>query len=1206
MPGISQELETLRHRARGFVLVRGLAALLATVFGLAFVLGGLDALVRWQHLAVRFAQSGIWLAAILGVGWRFLVRPLRARLTDLDLAKIIHRQWPTQTPDLLSAVEFEKSQLSTQVGAPLLQQVTVSRAQLQLATVPWQSVLRPRRAYWSVAGAGVSLVMLGLAVSLSSELTSVGASRLLSPWAELDWPRRTTLVYLNSELVPIDTHREPALRTGQGDPLTLYIENRTGPLPSKVLFVRKTLASGTVPARTEQGELRQTTLRDSQGQPHQVAVASMSTSEPFEFRAQGGDDDRAPWMSIEVVPPPRVHSFEITLTPPAYTGRPSETVTSGVGHLQGLVGSQVHIHCRAAARLQAAWLNKGNEPRKALSLSDDGLEFRLDWTLSAEERSTYWLDLEDPYGLHVANPPRYEIRGVGDQEPVASLLVPETDLRVTAQAEIPIEGVARDDLGLVRVELVYELPMISQSSSHSPDTATNEQHSIPLGSEPPNSTEQSIRTTWNLAELSLPPGSQVRFWLQATDACDLHGMKGQVGRSAVRVVSILTDEEKQLELSGRQIQIAERITQLRDRQAAVEQSTREIGEQWKSVGSLRPSDRLDLERVQTQQREIARDLGETTQGVVGDLQELQKERVTNRLIDPQTDDALARWDATLSPLAAEVLPAVQKQLDAIRMGAAPSPGVPETPPEQTTAALEQALSGQRRAADDLSQLATELSEWKRDQDLEQRFSEIVNRQTTLREQSVAIGQLTSGKTPAALSPQEQVDLARAADRQGSLARDVEQLTSQLEAAKPATEKTPGSESLPGIAEQLAELSVAATMRGASDELRQNHVQAATDAQQKLIESLETLKRELDQERVQTARNDVEELKKSVADAHEITRRQTELRRRTEALSGPSADGRRAAESAEVQRLQLEIEEQTSQLADRLRREQHRDSSSAAQRAEDRMREARENLEQEQVAQSLDQQSEALDELEQTRESLGEELQEANQRADEERLAAVGQLVVALLEREKATREETMRVEGLRVTQGKWTRGQLKSVQLVADSQRDIAQSCQQARDDLGSEGVLGLCLNLATEHFSAAAKRLDERDTGALTQAEQRAGETLLDQFISSLASPNPPDQPPNSPAEPPPEGEGDQQPQTGSPLLAVEVRLLLRMQEELLTRTRGMLDLKSNGHELSAEHIVELRQLRDRQKRLVETARTMIGKNSAVEDTSDSGAGQP
>ena len=1190
MPGLSHNLETLRRRARGWVFVRGVAALLVVVVGLGLALGVIDALARWQAVLSRIVPTAIWLVAILVVGWRFLVRPLRAKLTDLELVRVIHRQWPLLTPDLASAVEFDSSQLSATLGAPLLQQVTVSRAQLQLATVPWRSVVAPGRAYAAMVGAGLALGALGLVVVLSPELTRVGGARLIAPLVELEWPRRTTLVYLNSELEPLVATRDPALRAGQGEPLTLYVENRDGSLPAKVLFERRS-PTGT----PDKGELRQTTLRDAQGKPHAVAVATLPTTEPFEFRVHGGDDDRAPWIKVDVVPTPRVASFEITITPPPYTGRPVETAHSGVGHLQGLVGSEVEIHCRAVAPLKSVVLNTGNTPRKTIPLSPDGTEFSLTWTLANAERSTYWLDLVDPYGLRVANPPRYEIRGVADQEPIVSLLVPATDVRVTALAEIPIEGEVREDLGLQRVELIYELPLMSPSGQ-----LTTEQRSIPLGPDKAASTEQLIRTTWNLADLALVPGSQVRFWLQATDAYNLNGSKGQVGRSATRVVSILTPEEKQQELSGRQIQIAERITPLRDRQAAIEQTTREISEQWKTVGQLRPSDQLDLDRIQAEQKEIGQSLALSPQSLLADLTALRQEMEQNRLIEPAATDSLNRWEAALTPLATEILPAVEKQLAAVHQGAQPKPRATPPPQEQTTAALAEAQAGQQRVLDDLTHLSTELADWQRDQDFQKRFNDISGRQTALREQSLQVGQQTSGKPLPNLSTQEQADLARAADRQTTLARDVEQLASQLEAATPTTESSADNAAFAEMAKRLSDQSVAATMRGISEDLRRNHVQSATDAQQKLIESLETLRKELEQDRAQTAKNEVDGLRKAIADTTALSQKQDELRRRTESLSGPTADGQRAAEAEELMKLQKEIEQQTSELTQRLRRELHAESASATKRASDRMREATQTLEQDQVTQSLERQTEALDDLGQAQESLDEELQDATQRADQERLNAVGQLVIALLERAHSTREDTIRLEELRLTQGKWTRSQLKSVQGVADSQRDVATSTQQAGEELGSTGVMGLCLNMAMEHFNAAAKRLDERDAGALTQADQRAGETLLEQFISSLPStqkPSPPQQ--NPEGQPPPDGDPDDPQKSTSPLLAVEVRLLLRMQEELLTRTRRLADLKSNGHDLTADQLAELRQLRDRQKKLVETARSMLG-NEAQPDTSE------
>ena len=263
-----------------------------------------------------------------------------------------------------------------------------------------------------------------------------------------------------------------------------------------------------------------------------------------------------------------------------------------------------------------------------------------------------------------------------------------------------------------------------------------------------------------------------------------------------------------------------------------------------------------------------------------------------------------------------------------------------------------------------------------------------------------------------------------------------------------------------------------------------------------------------------------------------------------------------------------------------------------------MREAHESLEQEQVTESLDRQSEALDELKDVQDSLGEAFEEASVRADQERINAAGQLIVALRARAQSTHEETVRLEQLRVTQGKWTRSQLKSLQQTADSQRDIAQSCEQAGKQLGSTGILGLCIELATGHFQTAATLLDERNAGSQPQTQQLAGIQLLDQFIASLSSPpsqSPPPEQNNSEHEQP---NLKSQSPGASPLMAAEVRLLLKMQEDVLTRTRVLAGLKSSGQSLTDEQISELHHLRDRQKRLVQTARAMIGHQKSTRDT--------
>lgn len=1186
MPQLSQDLNELRHQARRLVLVRGMAVILGTLCGMAMTLVGVDYVLRWQWGWARWCQSITWGVMSSLVAWRYFVRPWWTPLTSQDLAKAIHRRWPNQTPDLISATEFEVSALAISQGAPFLQQVTISRGQLQLATIPWRSVIWPARAYLAVAGAVISIGLLTLSFTFASELTGVGVCRLFMPWSSLEWPQRTNLIYLDHEFRRIDLTSPPALRTAQGEILTLYVGDRDGALPPIVEYQRKNQTG-----EIENGELKQSTLRDENGEPRQVAIAHFPASESFLFRATGGDDERAPWLDVRVVPPPKIHAFRITLTPPAYTDLPVEETTSGVGHVQGLIGTLVDIQAESATPLQAVNLNFGSEPRRAIPLLESGRELKFGWRIASAERSTYWLDLTDKEGLRAANPPRHEVHGIADQAPIVSIDSPETDLRVTPHAVIQIEGEARDDLGLQRVELVYELPVIGTEGQ-----VVTEQRIVPLSSAQSGSTSHVIHTTLEMSSLGLSPGTQVRYWLQGADRFDLDGATGQVGRSAIRTLSILSDEDKRNELSGQQQRLAEKLTQLRERQAGVEMSTRELHEQWNMVGSFRSDDALTLSRIQTEQKEISQQLSASSQGVLGELRKLLDVYHQNQIQDAQLLQLLQGWDEMLSPLVNDVLPQIEENLRSTRQNAFP---LSEGKTKQSTPvahAIEQAHSGQTRIIADLDKLSKDLRTWKRRLDFDQKLTEMVRKQKELVEQSVTVGKSTTAKRIDELTPQEQADIARVAERQNTLARDVDQFMSQLQENHPENDEslTSSHESQLSMARQLAELKAAATMRDIADQLKLNHIQSATEAQSNLVESLESLRRNWDQGSRPTVKNDIEQLQKALSDVADLAQKQRLLADRTATLDPPSADSSRTEAFDELSRQQDELAANAHQLAERLLRERRSDVAAIARRAQQRMQDASSQLEQESISSALEQQKEADDELGQMKSKLESDLAQTSQKADRERLAEFGELIGALIARTQAARDETIRLEELRVVQGKWTRSQLKTVQRLSDNQRELATSCHDVLSELEGRRVMSLCLGLAVEHQKHAADRLNERLTNQETQVEQTTALSLLEQFQSSLIPPAEPDAQDSisSKGSPPAESAAESSP--ASETLSAEVRLLLSMQEDILNRTRTLAETQATGHPLTEVQLAEHRRLSDRQRKITEAANEILQQAAA------------
>src|SRR5947209_7905931 len=104
-PSLQSKLDNLAGRLHRLRLLRGTSLVVLTaVVGAAIALG-LDALLEMPP-AVRWFLSGAWVAAILVVAIRELVRPLRRPVTAPSLAAAVEEEYPPLGERLTSAVEL--------------------------------------------------------------------------------------------------------------------------------------------------------------------------------------------------------------------------------------------------------------------------------------------------------------------------------------------------------------------------------------------------------------------------------------------------------------------------------------------------------------------------------------------------------------------------------------------------------------------------------------------------------------------------------------------------------------------------------------------------------------------------------------------------------------------------------------------------------------------------------------------------------------------------------------------------------------------------------------------------------------------------------------------------------------------------------------------------------------------------------------------
>ncbi|HUG94319.1 MAG TPA: hypothetical protein VML55_26045, partial [Planctomycetaceae bacterium] len=571
---LASRLGRLRSRIRQALCVYGVSWVVSVVFGAVLLAGLLDWAVHLDDAGVRF----VLLLAILATGgwvaWRYLAAPLLRPFTDVDLAMRIERRFPGFNDGLTSTVEFLEGGTAPRFGSPELQRNVVDQTLRQVERIDFGDVIETRSVRRvAVVAMSVCLVVAAI-VGFHQAEAATALNRLVFPFSAPPWPKKTELAFFTPEFEPLPR----SLRLARGETLEVFVENVRGELPADLTMDYRFGEEEHVRER-----LRQTGRRDSQGRARPVAVATFVVEKgPVRFRAVGGDDDEMPWHSLFVVPPPVAERLHVTLTPPAYSGRAAEPLPEGVGHVQGLVGTNVEFRVVASKPLSSARLRVKNDPPQPLTLSDDGRRFEGAFTLREPGVYSWWLELTDREGFENPEAPRYEVRAIADQVPQVSIDDPASSMHVTPEAEIPLVVSARDDLGLREIRIQYRIDRLEGAGEYT---------ARPLATPADRPQALTLEAAWPLAELKLVPGMSVVFHAEAIDEFDLADSGPEhVGKSTSRTLTVVTPEDKQAEVAARQGSLLAELDEVLKAQQQAHAQAGEVEQQLTIVGRLRPQD----------------------------------------------------------------------------------------------------------------------------------------------------------------------------------------------------------------------------------------------------------------------------------------------------------------------------------------------------------------------------------------------------------------------------------------------------------------------------------------------------------------------------------------------------------------------------------------------------------------------------------------
>lgn len=582
---LQRRIETVRSKERTTILLTGLSrtflVLIASV--LAYFL--FDWIFELPYL-VRL--MGV-MALIGGVGYtvyKYIVKELKKIHDDDEIALRVEARNPGLNGRLISSMQLARAgKKGEYIGSPELIAALETDTLRVAAPLDFLRVInRDALVRFGVAAAVILVIKLVCLIRFP-EYFEAAAMRIVNPSAQ--YPTKTRI----TEVKILSKDNKPVKFVARGDEV----------------HVRVTV-DGTIP--DSPGSLLFTSLKDGTQIPIDLnpdggAVFSGVLSKALEDMnvvASVGDGHSLP-VEIKVLARPEISDGQVAYHLPKYANL-STPPPDKFGGLSALVGSSADIEIVSTKPLAGAKVVRLDSRELPFVKADqEGLKWKLKDPFPIDKSNSFHVELLDNDGLTNSMPPvEYPVEAKPDQMPVIRIKRPSKDGTVTPVAKPIVVFDARDDYGVRAMWLVFRIQREGQNEG------SGEVKRFELPKPPADSDRRNLLDTkfaWDLEALTLKPGDQVTFWLEADDDCDnknrqpvkVHRAHGgdeaaapeaapaqesnepQYARSGDVKFTVITKEEKALELQAEIARLFEALKGMKDQQEDLKKKVRLVIEE---------------------------------------------------------------------------------------------------------------------------------------------------------------------------------------------------------------------------------------------------------------------------------------------------------------------------------------------------------------------------------------------------------------------------------------------------------------------------------------------------------------------------------------------------------------------------------------------------------------------------------------------------
>lgn len=254
---------------------------------------------------------------------------------------------------------------------------------------------------------------------------------------------------------------------------------------------------------------------------------------------------RPPFDGAQLSTVPLVGDLEATLTFPAYAKRPPLPLPSSSGDVRGLPGTKVDLHARVLApAIEVEVVLDGETPAdKPRVIPATLIGDLVTVQLTIDKSTHYRFAVRSPAGVRSFETTPRAIEAEPDLAPAVQLLAPADTLDVTNLRRVELAYMIEDDFGIASVELVWE--------------SGKDRGKKPVLLEPGVRGRAQGKVLWDIAEVVVPSGGEVRYWLEAKDTDDVGGPN--IGRSKELRLRVVSPRERHEETLGRHQEVAEKL-----------------------------------------------------------------------------------------------------------------------------------------------------------------------------------------------------------------------------------------------------------------------------------------------------------------------------------------------------------------------------------------------------------------------------------------------------------------------------------------------------------------------------------------------------------------------------------------------------------------------------------------------------------------------